>query len=436
MFYAPWCGHCKALKPKFAAASTALADAADAGETVPALVAVDCTHGGSKEVCERFKANSYPTLVWLDGEPAETEDGGPYAGEPYSGARSEKGILKFVRRKLDPTWKPIVPPFENTPHKEWGQSKEGEEGPGPGHVVFLNDDYFDDYAAKLVAKQRPMMMMFYAPWCGHCKALKPDYTAASNRLGRSAVLAAADCTDDATDLCSRYGVNSFPTLKWFPNDKPAAKGEEGEEEGAAKLPHEDYDGTRDSGGLITFVSRQLEKAAAAQAAGDEKPTRAALKKMRVRVLRKMLKERGGVCKGCSDKGEFVDMVLKLWDEKQPAAAKEEEAPAAAKSSDEKKPAEKPKKAKKKRLTVMQQRRKKEALANAQLGWAVDASDADKPNRGGGSSRSKVMHLTDYDFDEVVFDGATQAGTPVLAMFYAPWCGHCKAPVRNPLQNTC
>ena len=78
---------------------------------------------------------------------------------------------------------------------------------------------------------------------------------------KEAVLAAADCTDDATDLCSRYGVNSFPTLKWFPNDKPAAKGEEGEgEDGVAKLPHEDYDGTRDSGGLITFVSRQLEKA--------------------------------------------------------------------------------------------------------------------------------------------------------------------------------
>ena len=35
-------------------------------------------------------------LPALDGEPAETEDGGPYAGEPYSGARSEKGILKFV----------------------------------------------------------------------------------------------------------------------------------------------------------------------------------------------------------------------------------------------------------------------------------------------------------------------------------------------------
>ena len=43
MFYAPWCGHCKAAKPEFTAAAEALAD--DASKS---LAAVDCTEAQGK----------------------------------------------------------------------------------------------------------------------------------------------------------------------------------------------------------------------------------------------------------------------------------------------------------------------------------------------------------------------------------------------------
>ncbi len=46
----------------------------------------------------------------------------------------------------------------------------------------------------LVSKNDYVLVMFYAPWCGHCKSFKPAFAAAATRaLGRF-VLAKVDCT--------------------------------------------------------------------------------------------------------------------------------------------------------------------------------------------------------------------------------------------------
>ena len=53
-------------------------------------------------------------------------------------------------------------------------------------------------------------------WCGHCKALAPEYATAANKLKGLAKLVAVDCDDQSNrELCSKFQVQGFPTLKIF-----------------------------------------------------------------------------------------------------------------------------------------------------------------------------------------------------------------------------
>ncbi len=51
-----------------------------------------------------------------------------------------------------------------------------------------------------------------APWCGHCKALAPEYDAAAASLGARGVLAKVDCTVNEK-ACEEHGADSYPTIK-------------------------------------------------------------------------------------------------------------------------------------------------------------------------------------------------------------------------------
>ena len=99
----------------------------------------------------------------------------------------------------------------------------------------------DNWQSEVVDSGKSALIKFYAPWCGHCKKLKPDWDKLADEYATSdkVLIADADCTAGGKPLCDKYGVRGYPTLKVF-----AAGDEEGE----------DYKGGRDLPALQKFAS--------------------------------------------------------------------------------------------------------------------------------------------------------------------------------------
>ena len=73
-------------------------------------------------------------------------------------------------------------------------------------VIDLTPDNFDE----TVNPESLMLVEFFAPWCGHCKALAPHYEEAATVLKNKGIkLAKVNCVDEA-DFCQSNGIQGYP----------------------------------------------------------------------------------------------------------------------------------------------------------------------------------------------------------------------------------
>lgn len=158
---------------------------------------------------------------------------------------SVDNLRAFVQDVVDGKLTPKIK--EEPDYSSMGEEDEDEDDGSESAVVTVTEDNFDEVVKD---SSKDVMIEFYAPWCGHCKQLKPAYKklAAKFEGVDSVTIAAMDASEASPP--DGFDVQGFPTIMFVP-----AK------EGATPIPYED---ARDLDSMVDFV-----KANAAVSIKDE-----------------------------------------------------------------------------------------------------------------------------------------------------------------------
>lgn len=212
-FFAPWCGHCQALTPTWEKAASIL-------KGVATVAAIDADANPS--IAQEYGIKGFPTIkVFVPGRPPVD----------YQGAREAKPIAEFALKQVKALLKDRISGKTT--------SESSEKKPEPNLSVELTSQNFDE----TVVKSKDLWIVeFFAPWCGHCKKLAPEWKKAAKNLQGKVKLGHVNC-DDEKSLMSRFKVQGFPTILVF---------------GADKENPDKYEGARTASAIESFALVQLE----------------------------------------------------------------------------------------------------------------------------------------------------------------------------------
>ncbi|KAG2318666.1 hypothetical protein Bca4012_055138 [Brassica carinata] len=121
------------------------------------------------------------------------------------------------------------------------RSEETTETETKEFVLTLDHTNFTD----TINKHDFIVVEFYAPWCGHCKQLAPEYEKAASELSSHVppvVLAKIDASEETNrEFATQHEVQGFPTIKIFRNGGKAVQ---------------EYNGPREADGIVTYLKKQ------------------------------------------------------------------------------------------------------------------------------------------------------------------------------------
>ncbi|XP_076893556.1 protein disulfide-isomerase-like [Bidens hawaiensis] len=110
------------------------------------------------------------------------------------------------------------------------------------HVLTLDHSNFTE----VVSKHKFIVVEFYAPWCGHCKNLAPEYEKAASVLSSHdppVALAKVDANaEENKPLAEQFEIQGFPTIKILKNGGELVQ---------------DYKGPREADGIVEYLKKQV-----------------------------------------------------------------------------------------------------------------------------------------------------------------------------------